>query len=103
MSKIDEGRKLNNLAQVKVRMFLWAFEKGDYCGMECRSSEQDARLTARSERLRATGPIWWLSSSGALSFHHTSRDPFTLLLRRRSAARHWGAHQRRPGLGSDPQ
>ena len=38
--------------------------------MECRSSEQDARLAARSERLRATGPIWWLSSSGALSFYH---------------------------------
>ena len=65
--------------------------------MECRSSEQDARLAARSERLRATGPIWWLSSSGALSFSLTTRDPFTLLLRRRSAARRWGAHQRRHG------
>ena len=43
---------------------------GGNCGMECRSSEQDARLAARSERLRATGPIWWLSSSGALSFYH---------------------------------
>ena len=38
--------------------------------MECHSSEQDARLAARSERLRATGPIWWLSSSGALGFYH---------------------------------
>ena len=40
---------------------------GGNCGMECHSSEQDARLAARSERLRATGPIWWLSSSRALS------------------------------------
>ena len=42
--------------------------------MECHSSEQDARLAARSERLRATGPIWWLSSSGALSFYHSPRE-----------------------------
>ena len=35
--------------------------------------------------------------------HNHARDPFTLLLRRRSAARHWGAHQRRLGPGSDPQ
>ena len=38
--------------------------------MEYHSGEQDARLAARSERLRATGPIWWLSSSRALSFYH---------------------------------
>ena len=53
----------------KSRTQATARERGS-CGMECHSSEQDARLTARSERLRATGPIWWLSSSRALSFHH---------------------------------
>ena len=52
--------------------------------MQCPSSEQDARLAARSERLRATGPIWWLWSSGALTKLLTSieREP----LRYRSAA-----------------
>ena len=68
--------------------------------------QQRARRTPHSTQRAAQShrsDLVALELRGAKLLSLTTRDPFTLLLRRRSAARRWGAHQRRPGLGSDPQ
>ena len=67
--------------------------------------QRERRTPPRTQRAAQSprSDLVALELRGAKLLSLTTRDPFTLLLRRRLAARHWGAHRRRPGLGSDPQ
>ena len=71
-------------------------------GMPQRRARRTPRSTQRAAQSHRSDLVA-LELRGAKLLSLTTRDPFTLLLRRRLAARLWGAHQRRPGLGSDPQ